>query len=244
MYLAINSLRPVTKTKKAEHGHKHKQGCRNSWRKKINLCASLTLNWTQGGTVVMPWMYVKGTTAWPFPELLRPRANTRLSQVTGHNNTSVSYWRPYFNISSLIHDKSETKRLIFLFHPPSLFYCSLHFTPRYCLLMWPCSLITDCLEKQNRVFHDITSTLDILHKLVVWRTGLYSESCLPACSPPRNQCRFLASAAFSAARSWDQAEKSSSECEECKQKEASLCCLGGKSIHQSLSLHSNPAKSR
>lgn len=116
-YQFIATCNQNKKEKEGEHGHKHKQGCKITWQE-INICASLTLNRTQGGAVVMPWMCVKGTTAWPFPELLRPRANTRLSQVTGHNNTSVSYWRLYSNISFLIYDKSETKKADFLVLPP------------------------------------------------------------------------------------------------------------------------------
>lgn len=99
-----------------------------------------------------------------------PKANTLLSQVTGHNNTSVSYRRPYLKCS-FFEIRPLLKSLIFLLYPKvsissfNTYSLSAHgaLKPNH----------RESLRKQNRVFHDITSTLDILHKQVVQGTGFF-----------------------------------------------------------------------
>lgn len=185
MYLAINSLRPVKERQKKwglilQDGNwitlstdrqtagvsrdtfntmTHKLADR---LKKIYIIQHLEItcnitNWTEGGTLLKSWSHVKRKVVWHFSKLR--------TLVRSHRNTSVSYREIFF--------KQISKEYIYLFYPwvfTRLFHTSLNsahmaLKPNY----------KEYLKTEPRFFfpHAITSTLDILHKQVVQRTGFY-----------------------------------------------------------------------
>lgn len=109
------------------------------------------LNWTEGGTLVIPWMHVL---CQKKSSVTFPRAPHTQGKHTSHRSQATI--TPLFPIGNRIlsfHFLFKISQALkgwfsYFTHKFSL-AC---FTPPYWLLTWACSLITDCSENRTMFF--------------------------------------------------------------------------------------------